>query len=377
MSENRSVHWTEDENLLSEYVLGRLLQADFERMEIHLRACPQCREAVEQERLLASGIRRQARQELRARLGRNIAGRPVVVQRILTWQRAFSAVAVIVIAVGVGIYNGWFFTGDRANPAFKQEQQLSEGGEPVLQNAGRLDSLANPLSVSPIPESNPSGGKQKVENLASDKSLADQPAAASQLHDQKLSEGAQTKQPMSAASGAGGGAIPAKKESEEVEVKTNSQLSRQQFWINGAFLPSVQAAETRDHAAKKMLRESEPANQLKSRFEQAPSVEKKQGDLQNGGFELEQRSADQIPLSKQKIEQQDQTPIQTLVYQTSTGVGMIIYLDTLFSPEELRNAKITRLGADSVVVVIGAKRIGYRLSADFLDSLRNAKTGQK
>ena len=57
MRDTANPHWTEDDDLLAQYVLGRLSAEERKQLDDHLLSCSQCREEVQKERVLVSGIR--------------------------------------------------------------------------------------------------------------------------------------------------------------------------------------------------------------------------------------------------------------------------------------------------------------------------------
>ncbi|MCC6398838.1 MAG: zf-HC2 domain-containing protein [Bacteroidetes bacterium] len=136
-------HWTTDEDLLGHFVLGKLPDARRQALELHLQSCPECRKRVDGERLLAAGVQRAGREDLKARLrerlglseGSRVAGeeeahydvkkaayiraagsvrpdRPTVPpprrRQNRAWVFAAATAACVVIVTGVGILNRWW-----------------------------------------------------------------------------------------------------------------------------------------------------------------------------------------------------------------------------------------------------------------------------
>ncbi|MBP1691694.1 MAG: putative zinc-finger, partial [Bacteroidetes bacterium] len=136
-------HWTKDEELLGHFVLGKLPDAQRQALERHLQSCPECRKRVDGERLLAAGVQRAGREDMKARLrerlglgdgrreareeetqygatrsaferppasaapGRSAA--PVPQRRLnRAWVFAAATAACVVIVAGVGILNRWW-----------------------------------------------------------------------------------------------------------------------------------------------------------------------------------------------------------------------------------------------------------------------------
>jgi len=136
-------HWTTDEELLGHFVLGKLPDAQRQALERHLQSCPECRKRVDGERLLAAGVQRAGREDMKARLRerlglgddrreareeetqygatRSAYERPpasappgrsagLAPRRRLNraWVFAAATAACVVIVTGVGILNRWW-----------------------------------------------------------------------------------------------------------------------------------------------------------------------------------------------------------------------------------------------------------------------------
>lgn len=120
-------HWAEDGDLLSRYVLERVPPAGRVELERHLTACAECRALVEQERVLAAGIRRAGRDHLRARLAAQVRdGRRAAVP----WPRVLAAAAVLLVIAGVLVVPRW----------------LAVRTEAPVEMTGSRESLPEPVS---------------------------------------------------------------------------------------------------------------------------------------------------------------------------------------------------------------------------------------
>jgi hypothetical protein len=89
---------------IEDAVLGRLTPDDSSRVESHVRVCARCREALEQERLIAAGTRAWGRAAMKQKL----AGRIAIASRQRTpWPHILSAAALLVVIIGVGVLFRW------------------------------------------------------------------------------------------------------------------------------------------------------------------------------------------------------------------------------------------------------------------------------
>ena len=58
MTENTNIHWTDDNELLSKFVMRQLPPVEEERLSSHLRTCENCQQAVKQETRIVAGTAR-------------------------------------------------------------------------------------------------------------------------------------------------------------------------------------------------------------------------------------------------------------------------------------------------------------------------------
>lgn len=105
MAPSIDIHPASDPERLEEFVLNRLSPSERERFEEHLRTCVPCQNAVQDERMLAAGIRRLGRDELKERLRKTLQQDQA---RSFPWARIVAAAAVVLTIIGVGLFNNWF-----------------------------------------------------------------------------------------------------------------------------------------------------------------------------------------------------------------------------------------------------------------------------
>ena len=101
MTDSPNIHWTTDEHLLAQYVLGQLDHSRRAGLEQHLRDCSQCRDAVDAERLLAAGVKRAGRDAMKHRLASSVHQK----QPGANWYQVAGIAAVVILLITVGIYN--------------------------------------------------------------------------------------------------------------------------------------------------------------------------------------------------------------------------------------------------------------------------------
>ncbi len=117
-------HWTDDEEVLEDYVLSRIEDPVRARLDAHLKSCAQCRERVETEAGLAAGIRQFEASRVKSQLQLLTSGR----RRSVPLPHILSMAAAIVLIVGIGFYNRWFWKPipeSQPQEVIVQEQELS------------------------------------------------------------------------------------------------------------------------------------------------------------------------------------------------------------------------------------------------------------
>jgi len=357
MPEQRNLHWASDEDLLERYVLGRVEAGERSRLEVHLRECEQCRQAVRAEQELAAGIREAGRVALKARLKERVAVRPL---RRIGWYQVAAAAATIVILVTVGIHYRWFFS-DEAKHEIFTEQEQKEMAPPAdkiqVPEEGRDDQLQPRRAVGesvPDVSGTATTSKSRVRrDIAEEKGKAPTAVATEKRietmdKELQLAAGARAKREVAA---------PALSDFDEVET-----------WVEGRIV-SLQPAEppAKQFVVPQIARRDE---QLEARKMDArlPKTEARiQADQARAGIVLEQKAIRELPPAQQLKQQVD--AVQTMIQRKDETLVMTLYLDRPVSDSILQGASIESVGADSVVVQLGNQLIGYKLPSKWGEQL--------
>lgn len=127
--EQHPLHWTDDADLLSAFVLGRIGEETGRALERHLETCPRCASAVQAERLLAAGAKRLGRERLKEELGRRLDSS----RKPVPWTPILSAAAILAVALGLAYLNRWIELADDGVPpdALITEQDAPPAGTSV------------------------------------------------------------------------------------------------------------------------------------------------------------------------------------------------------------------------------------------------------
>jgi hypothetical protein len=349
------IHIAADPERLERFVLGQLPDGERRHVEEHLRGCPECARAARAERELAAGVRRFARQELKARLARRLRNpAPVAVP----WQPIAAAAAVLLIALGIGWYSNWFGIPGREPVATLgeiAEQKLpsdaertvdSNGGDIQARDAesrvaadGKLDALAA-NEAQGKGQALGSEGEAKKETEASAARRAESEAGRNVLEDRGA--------PMAAGVAEKSAAAPA---------------AGRQFWATGVLLEEAPAPAAEENFRKDVSDEAlREADQARLRTQGTMTRQKRATAQVTPVVLIDQRPLSSLPSAQQMLQMQSERPqVQTLLDQRSDTLRVMLYLERLVDSSSLRSATAERIGEDSLVVRIDGQAIGIRL----------------
>ncbi len=348
MTDLRTYHIAEDEELLGRFVLGTLGEDERLAVEQHIAGCDACAAAVRRERLIAAGVRRLGRDQLKNVL-RESPGLETL--KPVLWPKIVSAAAVIGLIVGAGLYYDWLGSGNvpATTEQFKQDiarEERAKTEAPPVASVPRVRDESKDLADA---RREPQSFARSAPGAAEKK-----PARADEPAPRKVQGELSAAQP----SGAG-----VKRETEGIGGEAAAPSAA--FWTEGTQLggthEDVGAAQAADKVSaesqvlsKELDRKSKSANQLKA------AVNEKSSSVSN--YLVNQAPASDLPRERQMIQQRNAGGgVQTLVKQDGDVTTMTIYLDSLVDPVEVKNASVEPASDDSVVVTLGKQRIGYRL----------------
>ena len=123
MEENVNIHWAQDPDLLEEFVLIRMDAVQIERYRLHLKECSKCRELVEHEQIIAVGIKRHGRDQLRARLQQHLASE----DRNPSGRQLFISLAAALVILAIGLSVIIYLAGPSGNDARLRTREVALG----------------------------------------------------------------------------------------------------------------------------------------------------------------------------------------------------------------------------------------------------------
>ncbi|HXG38142.1 MAG TPA: zf-HC2 domain-containing protein [Bacteroidota bacterium] len=334
MSETVNKHWTRDADLLERFVLHRVDEVERTRLETHLMMCEECQSAVKNEQMLVLGLKRAGQEEMKARLRERLAAaEPQKITVHVPWMRIASVAAVVVILVGLGIYNRWF-----------EKEQLSTS-EQLIEPPRERDTSAERRQIE--------GQRDEARNVprASELQRRDQALRQSREspageHDVGLQRDAVEAMKLQAPAAAIAGA------EKEDTFDAAEGVARQQFWVEGTVV-------TDPH--KQMAAESTPSMVQKAK-PVSPTVRVETQSASSPTVTVVERSLDQLPpLRQQRQRALAKQQVQTLVEPYEVGYRFVLYRGSSQKGEVEQTAVLRKISEDSVVVILGNEQIGYRL----------------
>lgn len=353
MKNEGEMHWTEDEEKLARYVLNRLDADERVELEHHLHVCGKCREMVDDELMLAAGAkalgREQLKSRLRQRLGQSDAKR-------IPWPHVLSAAAVLLIALGVATYHRWL-------PTTGSDDTVTGTDSPVALH--KMDSAAGSSE----------GGKEAadVERDAGESTL--QPSLA-EKDGRKMEEAQRLKSETSPA----GATSPSRRDNDVADAIQLENEEAAPLWVVGLVQSRQEPARgelqmNRDGEAKTFMSESVRAKSASGKAHQEGFAQSKSGEPvrtqrvgEGKAYQLVQLPLEALPVKRQHLVASG--TIQTRVEVMQGGSQIILYTDSLFSEEDIREALIREVGDDSLEVIVGSTTVGYKLVPGWNQQLR-------
>lgn len=377
MRDTANPHWTEDDDLLAQYVLGRLSTEERKQLDDHLLSCSQCREEVQKEQVLVSGIHQHGRQEMKSRLKQQLASRPDSYRRLVTWQRIASVAAVVVIITGVGIYNRWFTWTEQKNfPAMQEIQDsskaLSSGDVSADESRGKATPTTDQEAAKESLRDHDAIHKPRTRQTQGVQTEAEGPKI--QL---KLNDDMNKMENASAAPSLGGGAIPMKK---DLGIAKGQLVLEQQpvkeFWVEGKILPELHTGTKGYNAMEGVKAPEKNMPKLKQSTESIRPQPILEGNVNEVGFRISQRNTSLLPIARQRLQQENEQNIQMHVEQSDYGTTVTMYLDTLFNEADLQNARVEEIQPDSIVIGLESRSIGLKLPFNVFELQKGTQKGK-
>ena len=328
MNESENTHLSAEN--IEDAVLGRLTHDENARVTSHLAGCTQCRKAFEQELLLAAGTKEWARAVMKHKLAGQIA---VTAQRPVPWPHILGAAALLVVIIGVGVLFRWrepiqerdlTFSDTTASDAL--QKNIPSAPAPTT-GAGKMTA---DQQLTPLPrDDGESARRDKKDVAAVDRQIRVEPS----LVEEKTKEAQPA--PLITAT------------SEKVAEPAGVDL-----WLGGTQVGNALSGGMQAQPAG-ASNQGVSLNRLEAR-----KGTRKTESLPSPVFVIDQRPRGALDDARAGIHSPD---IPTHVVQSGDTLRVVLYLDPLLTPDQLRTTFARQVSADSFQVVLPDRILGYRI----------------
>ncbi|MCI0707995.1 MAG: zf-HC2 domain-containing protein [Ignavibacteriae bacterium] len=367
MTNSPNIHWTQDAELLEQFVLHRLDAARRKELEAHLLTCEECQSTVRDEQRLVLGIKRVGRDEMKARLKERVqAGQSPPEQRT-PWVRIVSIAATLVVLFGLGVYNKWIPLGDDTQQGTTEQELQGEAGA-----LGKIDKAGQADDVQP-----PQPAERLATGETADRSRYDAKAAESFAQREEESKRKRAERDLHIAeSPAPAAGAMAKKDEALIDGRQEmaaleGDIPRPQIWVDGIVITSKQSADAlQQAAAQEALKEK--------RVLAAPQIRPEGVQQANTtAVTVTELPVEELPRSQQMKQQRlDANTVQTLIEQQDGYLNFTLYRNVSQQRQKTQNAMVEQVNADSIIIFIDGEQIGYKIRGglDALQQTQQTKT---
>lgn len=317
MNNTNSHHWTLDEETLEAFVLNRIGEQEMSVLTAHLEQCDECKQRVQHEREILTGIQRFGRMEMKRRLKLRLRRDQ---KRRFEWTQVASlAAAVVIMLTGVFVVR-WFVNSQQ--PATKvQEIILSKNAE---QNPAErsLWIIGKVIEVHDQPRSIAQFNKEKQSPILADKMAESQEEAKSDIS-------AETKMMRSSPSAAfSKGNIT--DTARSLATQKPASLAKNEFEVQKTL--SDQSTTQPKVTAKRDRKEIKE-----------PFIVVRKGNMK------------ELPAS---LKNGDASAIHTRLERTSQGIQLTFYSNSI---RDTIAAHVEAVTQDSIIVTFSNRQISYHI----------------
>lgn len=356
-------YWTDDPELVKKYVLGKLSDDERKKFDEEIADCERCKASLQRELQLAAGIRRHGRDQLKSRLRMKL--RREQSQQIFRYQMIGLAAAVVVIAIGVGVYQVWFSEVtapkkfNNREIVIKQPETPQETSKSGDENKSHDEKDAGKMQ------------KKSVSKSATEKrDLAAAQGTAMKKEEKVVSPSRQGFAEL--AESAGGAESKLEVAERAAPVKPKRNIPAQTIWLIGKV---VMIEDQKPTTLSDAQPQSLTSEQAQKKATQSVEQRSRRMTVKRGSVDeqivLQQKSFRDLPRSRQ-TQIARKNLVETLVQQNADGLSLTIYSDVI-SAEEIESATIETVGSDSLIIETSSQRIYYRLPPSFQQQSRTRR----
>lgn len=341
MKSEKEHHWTENEERLADYVLGRIEAAELPPLLNHLDVCSACRDTVEREQYLVASIKLTGRKNLKARLSQRLGE----TRSSVPWPRVLAVAATVVILVGVGVYNTWFMGKNE-----EERQQLFSHSQKTETTPSQSGKAGDVITGKDIPEE--TTGRERT---ISEKRVTQQPQEEFDARSKnKRAEGISLDEEHSRPSLS---MESDKKEAPVVPPSPAADLSipaEEGQWLRGNVIQ--QEKEDLESTLRDQPRSRAPATgQAKvATPDDAQTLRTSQTIV------IRQTVQPQLQQFGKRYDSSGNS-VRALITQSADSVEIMLFPEIPFQQEDLDHASFRQVHRDSFVVQIGGQEIGFHV----------------
>ena len=391
MSDDNKTYWTDDPELVEKYVLGRLTDEERQRLDAEIADCEPCKQKLRHELEMAAGIRRYGRDSLKAKLHSRL--RKKQSNQMQQFQLIGLAAAVVIIAIGVGVYKIWFEDFSfpkkfgRREIVLQQAEQPKDSSRSQIESrqadgeqrlAEEMDSKSETVAASETPSSSGPKDIAEIKSDRSDKGTGMQ-SGSGKLKKKESSAlpNAVLRDESSTIKESAGTMSTA--ESKKVDNRPARIYKEQTIWLMGEV---VMVSDASPQSASKIVQQERQSERFLANEEgvekksasrvdrQSRTVTVKRGEEEEQ-IVLQQRPFHELPVKRQ-TNLGKKNHVETLLEQSRTGsLSLTIFSDAL-TADELESATVETANNDSLIISTPSQRIYYRLPAE-LSSQRSSQ----
>lgn len=382
-----NIHWTDDDELLSKYVLRQLPDTEESSFTTHLSSCERCRNAVHHERLIAVGTKLAVRRELKHRLRsllafRNqqaLASAPRTAGYSLPWFKIAGFAAAATVIVVVGVYNNWFTTDYRDTrtipdkiaqeheqpnlEAAREAQKRKEGSDLSMQESMRNRDVAQ--SQAEVAE----GGSKKRESNSANHETGEGKGL-------QMEEKPQPAIVAAPAVDADSRVSAAKESKSEVEARTTDQAMippHQAFWVDAhvvAFGSTLEESKQERFQRPVAGQDALTSETEKTAGKQLQNQQVYETSPTFSNVLMAQKPVSSLPPALQ-LRRNRSGVVPTFIETRDDSILLTLYLNSPVSDSSLRSENVESIGNDSLILHLPNQDIGLRLPAPLVGQVKS------
>lgn len=383
MSDETKKYWTEDDELVSQYVLGQFSKETMRQMELEIEECAPCKAKLKQEMELAAGMRRHGRDLKKATLRTKL--RRARDTQFNANHFVGMAAAILIVVLAVGAYTVWL--GDLKAPTSFGEREVVLRQDAPDAETDALQELPEENPDAPVTDNTetPEAKQSTEETNASETTkertsspehttltdgtpIQDRTARTEQKTESAVASKASTSERPAERSvaanepnggvGIAGKSVAASRVPPSPFVANSAMADAAPSAAEGSIPGNSKAIWLIGKVVMVSGQKSVAQNGLAKEHNLARAAQGRRPA--DAGIVLQQRPIKELPQGLLQRKRSAEVSVQTMMERTEEGVSLTLYGDAV-SGEELQNAVVETYSDDSLVVSLPNHRLSFRL----------------